>query len=65
MLHPEDKRKAITWAYQTAKRFGFTVTRDDGYLWVNTGSGEIGCHDDLDFVAFMSDASKARAKLAI
>ena len=62
MLHQDDMRKAVTWAFLTAKAWGWTTKREDGMIWVNTGSNEIGCDGDFDFVSFMSDENKARSR---
>lgn len=65
MLHTDDMKKAVTWAFLTAKRWGWTTTREGSMIWVNTGSNEVGCADDFDFVVFMSDENKARAAKAV
>ena len=62
MLCRDDQRKAITWAWLTAKKLGWVVTRSDGMIWVNNGKNDIGCDDDMDFVGFMSEEIKTLRK---
>jgi hypothetical protein len=59
-MHPDDKRKAITWAFLQAKHWGYTISEESGVLWVQTGSNEIGCSDVWEFVCFMSDENRLR-----
>jgi hypothetical protein len=60
MLQPDDLKKAATWAFLTAKAWGWTWSYEDGMIWVNTGSNTIGCSGTFDFVSFVSDESKVR-----
>lgn len=59
-MRPDDMKKAITWAFLTAKQWGWTTKREGGMVWVHTGKNEIGCSDDYDFVSFISDENKSR-----
>jgi hypothetical protein len=59
----DDRRKGVTWAFLTAKQFRFAITEEaNGMIWVDTGTNEIGCSDVWDFVGFMSETVKSRAR---
>ncbi len=62
MLHPDDRKKAVAWAFLTAKAFGYRVSEEGSMFWVHTGTNEIGCDSLMDFVGFMSEESARRAK---
>lgn len=62
MLHPDDLKKAATWAFTAAKAWGWTWYYEGEMIWVNTGSNEVGCSGTFDFVSFISDENKKRNK---
>ena len=60
-LHEDDLRKAVTWAHLTLRSWGWSTYKDEGYEWVVTPDGEVGCSSNYDLVSFISDANKLRA----
>lgn len=47
---------AYTWACMQAHQWGWSWSYEtDGMIWVQTGSNEIGCSDEWDFVRFVSE----------